>query len=57
MELTREQIRDGDVRKMIADLGITMRLLSDDELAASRAAALAGRRPLGRRSGRSAMGP
>ncbi len=41
MMLTREQIRDGNVRKMIADLGITMRLLSDDELAASRAATLA----------------
>ena len=42
MELTRDQIKNGDVRKMIADLGITMRLLSDDELAASRAATLAG---------------
>ena len=41
MELTRDQIKNGDVRKMIADLGITMRLLSDDELAASRAAILA----------------
>ena len=42
MELTRDQIKNGDVRKMIADLGITMRLLSDDELAASRAATPAG---------------
>jgi cation transport protein ChaC len=42
MELTRDQIRNGNVRQMIADLGITMRLLSDDELAASRAATLAG---------------
>ena len=42
MELTRDQIRDGNVRKLIADLGITMRLLSDDELAASRATILAG---------------
>jgi cation transport protein ChaC len=42
MALTRDQIRDGDVRKMIAELGITMRLLSDEELAASRAAMLAG---------------
>jgi cation transport protein ChaC len=42
MLLTRARIRDGNVRKMIADLGITMRLLSDDELAASRAAILAG---------------
>jgi cation transport protein ChaC len=41
MLLTRDQIRDGHVRKMIADLGIAMRLLSDDELAASRAAILA----------------
>ena len=41
MALTRDQIKNGDVRKMIADLGITMRLLSDDELAASRAAILA----------------
>jgi cation transport protein ChaC len=42
MLLTRDHIRDGTVRKMIADLGIAMRLLSDDELAASRAAILAG---------------
>jgi cation transport protein ChaC len=42
MLLTRDQIRDGNVRKLIADLGITMRLLSDDELAASRAGILAG---------------
>jgi cation transport protein ChaC len=42
MLLTRDQIRDGNVRKLIADLGIAMRLLSDDELATSRAAMLAG---------------
>ena len=42
MELTRDQIKNGDVRKMIADLGVTMRLLFNDELAASRAAILAG---------------
>jgi glutathione-specific gamma-glutamylcyclotransferase len=42
MALTREQIRDGHVRRMIAELGIAMRLLSDEELAASRAAILAG---------------
>ena len=42
MALTRDQIRDGDVRRMIAELGIVMRVLSEDELAASRAATLAG---------------
>jgi cation transport protein ChaC len=42
MALTRDQIRDGHVRRMIAELGLAMRLLSDDELAASRAATLAG---------------
>jgi cation transport protein ChaC len=42
MALTRDQIRDGDVRRMIAALGISMRVLSDEELAASRAATLAG---------------
>jgi cation transport protein ChaC len=42
MALTRDQIRDGHLRRVIAELGIAMRLLSDDELAASRAAALAG---------------
>jgi glutathione-specific gamma-glutamylcyclotransferase len=42
MALTRDQIRDGDVRRMIAELGIAMRLLSEDELAASRATILAG---------------
>jgi cation transport protein ChaC len=42
MALTRDQIRDGHVRRMIAELGIAMRVLSDDELAASRAAILAG---------------
>ena len=42
MALTRDQIRDGHVRRMIAEVGIAMRLLSEDELAASRAAILAG---------------
>ena len=42
MALTREQIRDGHVRRMIAELGIAMRVLSEDELAASRAATLDG---------------
>jgi cation transport protein ChaC len=42
MALTRDQIRDGHVRRMIAETGIAMRLLSDDELASSRAAILAG---------------
>jgi glutathione-specific gamma-glutamylcyclotransferase len=42
MMLTRDQIRDGHVRRMIAETGIAMRVLSDDELAASRAAILAG---------------
>jgi glutathione-specific gamma-glutamylcyclotransferase len=41
MALTREQIRDGHVRRMIAELGVAMRVLSEDELAASRAAVLA----------------
>ena len=40
MALTRDQIRDGDVRKIIAELGITMRVLSEEELAASRAATI-----------------
>jgi glutathione-specific gamma-glutamylcyclotransferase len=42
MQLTREQIKDGHVRRMIAELGIEMRVLSEDELRASRAAILAG---------------
>jgi cation transport protein ChaC len=42
MQLTREQIKDGHVRRMIAELGIEMRVLSEDELNASRAAILAG---------------
>ena len=42
MVLTRDQIRDGHVRRMIAELGVAMPLLSDDELAVSRAAILAG---------------
>jgi glutathione-specific gamma-glutamylcyclotransferase len=42
MALTRDSIRDGDVRRMIAELGIAMRVLSEEELAASRAATLAG---------------
>ncbi|MGH6897173.1 MAG: gamma-glutamylcyclotransferase [Geminicoccaceae bacterium] len=42
MALTRDQIREGHVRKMIAELGITMRVLSEEELRASRVATLAG---------------
>jgi cation transport protein ChaC len=42
MALTRDQIRDDHVRRLVAEAGIAMRLLSDDELAASRAAILAG---------------
>jgi glutathione-specific gamma-glutamylcyclotransferase len=42
MTLTRDQIREGHVRRMIAELGIAMRVLSEAELAASRAAILAG---------------
>jgi cation transport protein ChaC len=42
MALTREQIRDGHVRKVIAELGVSMRVLTEDELAASRSATLAG---------------
>jgi cation transport protein ChaC len=42
MQLTRDQIKDGHVRRMIAELGIEMRVLSEDELSASREAVLAG---------------
>ncbi|MDF2781230.1 MAG: ChaC family protein, partial [Geminicoccaceae bacterium] len=42
MVLTRDSIRSGLVHKMIADLGISMRVLSEAELAASRRATLAG---------------
>jgi glutathione-specific gamma-glutamylcyclotransferase len=42
MVLTRDSIRSGLVHKMIAELGISMRVLSDAELAASRRATLAG---------------
>ena len=42
MALTRDQIRDGHVRRMIAELGIAMRVLSEEELRASREATLAG---------------
>jgi cation transport protein ChaC len=42
MALTRDQIRDGDVRRIVAELGIAMRVLSEEELAASRAAILDG---------------
>ena len=41
MALTRDQIRDGHVRRMIAELGIAMRVLSEEELRASREATLA----------------
>jgi glutathione-specific gamma-glutamylcyclotransferase len=42
MALTRDQIRDGHVRRMIAELGIAMRVLSEEDLRASREATLAG---------------
>jgi glutathione-specific gamma-glutamylcyclotransferase len=42
MALTRDQLRDGDVRRMVAELDIAMRVLSEEELAASRAAILDG---------------
>ena len=42
MALTRDQLRDGHVHRMIAELGIAMRVLSEEELRASRAATLAG---------------
>ena len=42
MTLTRESIREGLVHKRIAELGIAMRVLSEEELAASRDATLAG---------------
>jgi glutathione-specific gamma-glutamylcyclotransferase len=42
MALTRDQIKDGHVRRMIAELGIAMRVLSEEELRASREAMLAG---------------
>jgi glutathione-specific gamma-glutamylcyclotransferase len=42
MALTRDSIRSGLVHKMIAELGISMRVLTEDELAASRAAILSG---------------
>jgi len=42
MQLTRDQIKDGHVRRMISELGISMRVLSEEELEASLDAALAG---------------
>ena len=42
MALTRDSIRSGAVHKLIAELGIEMRVLSEDELAASLEATLAG---------------
>jgi cation transport protein ChaC len=42
MTLTRESIKEGLVHKRIAELGIAMRVLSEEELAASRHATLAG---------------
>ncbi len=42
MALTRDSIRSGAVHRLIADLGIEMRVLSEAELAASRSATLAG---------------
>ena len=41
MVLTRDSIKSGLVHKMIAELGVSMRVLSEDELAASRRATLA----------------
>jgi glutathione-specific gamma-glutamylcyclotransferase len=40
--LTRDSIRSGAVHRLIAELGIEMRVLSDDELTASLEATLAG---------------
>jgi cation transport protein ChaC len=42
MALTRDSIRSGAVHRLIAELGIEMRVLSDDELSASLKATLAG---------------
>lgn len=42
MALTRDSIRSGAVHRLIAELGIEMRVLSDDELSASLKASLAG---------------
>jgi cation transport protein ChaC len=42
MALTRDSIRSGLVHKLIAELGISMRVLTEDELAASRAVTLSG---------------
>ena len=42
MALTRDSIRSGLVHKLIAELGISMRVLTEEELAESRAAILSG---------------
>jgi cation transport protein ChaC len=42
MTLTRDSIRSGAVRRLIAELDVELRVLSDDELSASLAATLAG---------------
>jgi cation transport protein ChaC len=42
MALTRDSIRSGAVHRLIAELGIEMRVLSDDELSASLKVTLAG---------------
>ena len=42
MALTRDSIRSGAVHRLIAELGIEMRVLSEDELEASLQATLAG---------------
>ena len=42
MQLTRDHIKQGRVREMIAELGIAMRVLSEEELGASREAVLTG---------------
>jgi len=42
MVLTRDNIKSGMVRRIVAELGVAMRMLTDEELAASRRAMLAG---------------
>jgi cation transport protein ChaC len=42
MVLTRDNIKSGVVRRLVAELGVAMRMLTDDELAASRRAMLGG---------------
>ena len=42
MVLTRDAIKSGLVRQMAAELGVAMRMLTEEELLASRQVALAG---------------